>query len=318
MKQTMQALLAQRPLKPGARHNKTTSYALAAVTLAIGILGGTGAQARQEPKPAVRSVKAEAELAIDFAKIQSECVQVAGLQIDSRAQWKGCRLVRAGFVGTIGLQDFYYANYCLTKTGKQCAAQAQVLFSNRAYRPEAVARSFRVDSASTRYDAPLMIGSPDQNLLATTAYHKGSSHAELSYSVWSGSDWTRVDTQSWHQALPQQLPSGLLVRLSPKVQPDPTTLSMRLQLFQKGQRGTLNALRSDVQLTFAVEGTRMVVSTMTVTNTDTNTTVLPQTARSAVPSMKPLDATHVHLANSPNDQREIESLPVRQSATSIF
>lgn len=318
MKQTMQTLPAQRPLKPGVRHNKAASYALAAVTLATGILGGTGAQAHQEPKPAVQAVKTEAALAIDFAKIQSECVQVAGLEIGSQAQWKGCRLVRAGFVGTIGLQDFYYANYCLTKVGTRCAAQAQVLFSNRAYRPEAVARSFRVDPASTRYDAPLMIGSPDQNLLATTAYHKGSSQAELSYSVWSGADWTGVDTHAWHEALPQQLPSGLLVRLSPQVQPDPTTLSMRLPLFQKGQRGTLNALRSDVQLTFAVEGTRMVITTMTVTNTDTNTTVLPQTARGAVPSMKPLDATHVHLANLPNDQREIESLPVRQSTTSIY
>jgi hypothetical protein len=318
MKQTMQSLLTQRTQKTGVRHNKTASSVLAAVTLAIGIVGGTGAQAHQEPKPAVQAVKAEAALAIDFAKIQSECVQVAGLEIGSQAQWKGCRLVRAGFVGTIGLQDFYYANYCLTKVGTRCAAQAQVLFSNRAYRPEALARSFRIDPANTRYDAPLMIGSPDQNLLATTAYRKGSPQAELSYSVWSGTDWTGVDTHAWHQALPQQLPSGLLVRLSPQVQPDPTTLSMRLPLFQKGQRGTLNALRSDVQLTFAVEGTRMVVSTMTVTNTDTNTTVLPQTARSAVPSIKPLDAAHVHLANLPNDQREIESLPVRQSATSIL
>jgi hypothetical protein len=226
--------------------------------------------------------------------------------------------VRAVFVGTIGLQDFYYANYCLTKVGPRCAAQAQVLFSNRAYRPEAMARSFRVDPASTRYDAPLMIGSPDQNLLATTAHHKGSSQSELSYSVWSGADWTSVDTHAWHQALPQQLPSGLMVRLSPQVQPDPTTLSMRLPLFQMGQRGTLNALRSDVHLTFAVEGTRMGVSTMTVTKTDTSMTVLPQTARIAVPSMKPLDEAHVHVANLPNDQSEIESLPIRHSATSIF
>lgn len=318
MKQTMQTLLAQHPLKPGVRHNKVASSALAAVTLAIGILGGTGARADQEPKPAAQAVKAGAALAIEFAKIQSECVQVAGLEIGSHSKWKGCRLVRAGFVGTIGLQDFYYANYCLTKAGTRCAAHAQVLFSNRAYRPEALARSFRVDPASTRYDAPLMIGSPDQNLLATTAYHKGSSQAELSYSVWSGTDWTIVDTHAWHQALPQQLPSGLMVRLSPQVQPDPTTLSMRLPLFQMGQRGTWNAVRSDVQLTFAVEGTRMVVSNMTVTKTDTNTTVLPQTARSAVPSMKLLDGAHVHLANLPNDQREIESLPVRQSTTSIF
>jgi hypothetical protein len=318
MKQTMQALLAPRTLKPGVRYKKATSCALAAVTLATGILGGTGARAHQEPKPAAQAVKAEASLAIDFAKIQSECVQVAGLEIGSQAQWKGCRLVRAGFVGTIGLQDFYYANYCLTKVGTRCAAQAQVLFSNRAYRPEALARSFRVDPAGTRYDAPLMIGSPDQNLLATTAYHKGSSLAELNYSVWSGADWTGVDTHAWHQALPKQLPSGLMVRLSPHLQPDPTTLSMRLPLFQKGQRGTWNALHSDVQLAFAVEGTRMVVSTMTVEKTDTNSTVLPQTARSAVPSMKPLDGAHVNVASLPKDQRETESLPIRQSATSIF
>jgi hypothetical protein len=291
---------------------------MAAATFAIGILGGTGAQAHQELKPAAQTVKAEPALAIDFSKIQTECVQVAGLEIGSQAQWKGCRLVRAGFVGTIGLQDFYYANYCLTKVGSRCAGQAQVLFSNRAYRPEAMARSVRVDPASTRYDAPLMIGSPDQNLLATTAHHKGMPQAELNYAVWSGADWTKVDTASWHQALPQQLPSGLMVSLSPQVQPDPTTLSMRLPLFQKGERSAGRALRSDVQLTFAVEGTRMVISTMTVTNTDINTTVSPQTPRIAVPSMKPLDSTRVHVASLPKDKREIDSLANLQRATFIF
>jgi hypothetical protein len=319
MKQTLRALPEQRNPKAGVRHNKAAPRAIAAVSLLIGLFGGTGAQANQEPKPLTQAGTAQSALVIDFSKIQSECVQVPGLEVGNQAQWKGCRLVRAGFVGTIGLLDFYYANYCLTKVGKRCAAQAQVLFSNRAYRPEAVARSFRVDPAGTRYGDPLMIGSPEQNLLATTAHHTGKKPVELNYSVWSGAEWASVDTHSWQQELPQQLPSGTMVRLSPHMQPDPTTLTMRLPLFQKGQRGTSIGLRSDAELTFTVEGTRMVVSKMTVTNTDTNTTVLPQTARSAVHSIRLLDIARVQVASLPKDQREIDSLSnTRQRATSIF
>ena len=65
MKQTMQTLLAQHPLKPGVRHNKVASSVLAAVTLAIGILGGTGARAEQEPKPAAQTDKEEAAPTIE-------------------------------------------------------------------------------------------------------------------------------------------------------------------------------------------------------------------------------------------------------------
>jgi hypothetical protein len=272
------------------------------VTLIIGALGGTGAQAEQEAKPLTQAAKTEAGLGFDFAKIQSSCVQIAGLKVGSRVQWKGCRLERAGFFGTIGLLDFYFANYCLTGAGEACAAQAQVLFSNRAYRREAVAQSFRVDPAGTRYDDPLMIGSPDQNLLATNVHYKGKSQAELNYAVWSGAEWTRVDTQAWQQALPGQLPAGTMVRLSAQEQPDPTTLSMRLPLFQKGRSGSWSALHRDAELNFAVEGARMVVSTMTVTKPDTNATKLPQTARGAVPSMKALDVARVQVASLPIDQ----------------
>jgi hypothetical protein len=147
-----------------------------------------------------------------------------------------------------------------------------------------------------------MIGSPDQNLLATNVHYKGKSQAELNYAVWSGAEWTRVDTQAWQQALPGQLPVGTMVRLSAQVQPDPTTLSMRLPLFQKGRSGTWSALHRDAELNFAVEGTRMVVSTMTVTKPDTNATKLPQTARGAVPSMKALDVARVQVASLPIDQ----------------
>jgi hypothetical protein len=302
MKKSTPALPGQRIPKHGSRQHKATTCSAAAVALIIGLLGGTGAQAHQEAKPLTQPVKTESKLGIDFAKIQSECVQIAGLKVGSRVQWKGCRLERAGFFGTIGLLDFYFANYCLTSTGEGCAAQAQVLFSNRAYRPEAVAKSFRVDPAGTRYDDPLMIGSPDQNLLATNVHHKGKKQAELNYAVWSGTEWTGVDTVSWHQELPKQLPDGAMVRLSAHLQPDPTTLSMRLPLFQKGRSGTWVALHRDAELNFAVEGTRMVVSAMTVTKPDTSTTKLPQTARSAVPSMKPLDQARVQVVSLQIDQ----------------
>ncbi len=318
MKKPMPVLPKQRPTKPSVSQNKAASCTIAAVTLIIGILGGSGAQADEKPKNPTQTVMAGPALAVDFSKIQSECVQVAGLEIGNQAHWKGCRLMRAGFVGTIDLQDFYYANYCLTKVGKQCAAHAQLLFSNRAYRPEARLQSLRIDPAGTQYDAPLMIGSHEQSLLASTVYHKGQTQAELDYSVWLGVDWIRVDTKSWHQALPQQLPNGIMVRLSPHAQPDPKTMSMHLPLFQKGQHGTWIALRSDVQLTFTVEGTRLMASTMTVTNTDITTTVLPQTARSAVPSIKPLVKAHTHVSSRPKDQQKMESLSNREDTTPIF
>ena len=94
---------------------------------------------------------------VDFAPIQERCVQSGQIRFGAGERWSDCRLTRAGFVSTIGLLDFYYAQYCLidgAKNAKGCDKQAMVIFGNRAYRGEAYSVLQRIDPAGTQYEIP--------------------------------------------------------------------------------------------------------------------------------------------------------------------
>jgi hypothetical protein len=103
---------------------------------------------------------------VEFARVQEECVQSAEITFGPQGRWQSCTVTRTGFVATIGLQDFYYAHYCLGPTAAGCKRQAQVVFRNRAYRPEAFVEMVRIDPPGTRYDIPLLIGTDTEGALA--------------------------------------------------------------------------------------------------------------------------------------------------------
>lgn len=233
----------QRKAKRPVRIMRTMAARWMAAALLAPLLAGVSA-AKADDKPA----------AIEFANIQEQCVQTDAVKFGPGHKWKDCKLIRAGFVSTIGLLDFYYATYCLIKSGKSCDSQALMVFANRAYRKEATLQLHRVDAAGSRYDAPMTIGMGDQNVLTTAYYAPRSDKAQRAYFNWSNPGWKPVDTVSWRKDLQRQLPAGMTVRLGANELPDPVTMAMQLPLLHKGeQSGTV-----DVQ--FAIEGDRLQVA----------------------------------------------------------
>jgi hypothetical protein len=237
----------QRKARRPVRTMRIMAARWLAAALLSPLLAGVSA-AKADDKPA----------AIEFENIQDECVQTDAVKFGPGRKWSACKLTRAGFISTIGLLDFYYAEYCLIKSGKACDRQALMVFANRAYRKEATLQLHRVDAAGSRYDAPITIGMGDQNVLTTAYYAPRSDKAQRAYFNWSKPGWKPVDTVSWRNELQRQLPEGMTVRLGANELPDPVNMSLQLPLLHKGaQKG---ASGGTVEVQFAIEGDRLQVA----------------------------------------------------------
>jgi hypothetical protein len=221
---------------------------LAAALLAPLLAGASVVSAEEKPA------------AIEFAKIQDECVQTDAVKFGPGQKWSACKLTRAGFISTIGLLDFYYAEYCLVKSGKACDRQALMVFANRAYRKEATLQLHRVDAAGSRYDAPITIGLGEQNVLTTAYYAPKSDKAQRAYFNWSSPGWKPVDTVSWRKDLWRQLPEGMTARLRANELPDPATMTLQLPLLHQGKSDHMSAPAGNVAVQFAIEGDRLLVA----------------------------------------------------------
>ena len=174
---------------------------------------------------------------VEFARVQTECMQTRATSFGSQQPWHACKLVHSGFVATIGLQDFFYADYCLIRQGDVCARQAQVLFRNRAYRPEAFLDLARLDPPGTRYESPVLIGSETENVLATAVLLPGKSQKQRRYFRYAQERWIPIDGTAWLQQLQARLPSGLSVRVQPRdALPDPRTMMLSLPLYRGAAR----------------------------------------------------------------------------------
>ena len=193
----------------------------------------------------LEQVPANPEDQVEFARIQTECLQTSAIHYGPQSRWTDCRIGPSGFVATIGLQDFFYAEYCLIGKGDGCARQAQLLFRNRAYRPEAFADMVRIDPTGTRYESPLLIGSEKENVLATAALLPGKKHKQLRYFRYDQERWIAIDGKAWLQQLRARLPAGLRVRVQPQdALPDPRTMMLSLPLY----RGAARAGRVETSL----------------------------------------------------------------------
>lgn len=200
-----------------------------------------------------------AAAAIPFARIQETCVQTEALKFGPGERWTSCRLTRAGFVGTIGLLDYYYAAWCLVARGERCDRVALVVFANRAYREEATLQFHRVDPAGTRYEHAMMIGGESSHAIATSARApKGG--VERQYHAWTGSRWQAVDGAEWRAALAQELqaklPADLRAQLPGEALPDPERMAIAVPL----RRVRDGAPAGIAEVAVRVEGARLAVS----------------------------------------------------------
>jgi hypothetical protein len=205
----------------------------------------------------------------EFSEVQKNCVRSRFTPFGKAERWKSCRLEHTGFVGTIavpgaGLQDFYYANYCLIRSGHRCDQQALLIFSNRAYRSEAVLRLARLDPAGTRYKVPLMIGTEMESALAITVQAPGGTAPMPQYFGWRNSRWVGIEPGDWAKQLAVKLPEGLAARIPAGAMPDPESLEMRLPLYRVGSEPCCGSLSANVH--FAIEGGALAISSVAVAN----------------------------------------------------
>lgn len=202
----------------------------------------------------------------EFSSVQNACVRTIVTAFGQGGTWRSCRLESAGFVGTMavpgsGLQDFYYASYCLVRSGQRCDRQALLVFSNRAYRPEAVLRLARLDPAGTRYTAPLLIGTAKESALALTIQPPGSAAQQRQYFGWRGSRWVGIEPDAWRARLGEWLPKGTFARVPDGTMPDPETLELRVPVYRADAAVCCDKAGS-AEVRFAIEEGHLAIASV--------------------------------------------------------
>jgi hypothetical protein len=129
--------------------------------------------------------------------------------------------------------DLYQAQYCFSKNASNnadhCDQRAMVIFSNRAYTPDAKALVVRIDEDATEYDDPMVVASDDESIMSISA-HNSAGILVKSYYLWRTDHWVAMDAQGWLSGLTAHLPNGTSVRRV--ALPDLETMSAQVSLFR--------------------------------------------------------------------------------------
>lgn len=190
---------------------------------------------------------------VPFDGIQSECVtKIHGVSIN-------CRVSKAGWYSTIGLNDLYQAQYCHEPDGQGCAQRSLHLFANRAYTPVARRLFSRVDPGDTAYDPPQVFLTPQGEVLRLGVRHAGGA-AQPTFYLWRDDTWHPIETRFWRRDLARRLPHGLV--LAEDVEPDFETLGLDAELWRKSPAGLSAA--GHAKLRFGFEGTRLVLKSVRI------------------------------------------------------
>ncbi len=223
-------------MKPSPSSRRSGILALA---LFAAFSGAAQAQDRdpsaRDPETGLMVIERPAGDVVEFGRIQDQCVQAGPARFGKGMKWAACRLDSARFVSTIGLLDFYAAQYCLVGSSGRCERSALMVFANRAYRPEATLVLHRVDPAGTRYDLPVVTGNDADNLMGVTVRSPGSKVAERSYFYWKDAGWRAVAPEAWKVEALRLLPAGS--RIDGTLVPTVENLSAKATIRRPGLPG---------------------------------------------------------------------------------
>lgn len=207
---------------------------------------------------AAAPVTALADL-VPFDGIHSECVTKV------REVSANCRVSKAGWYSTIGLNDLYHAQYCHEPTGQGCAQRSLHLFANRAYTPVARRIFSRVDPGDTVYDKPQVFLTSQGEVLRLGVRPAGGA-SQPTYYLWRDETWHPIETRFWRRDLARRLPTGLV--LAEDAEPDFETLELDAKLWRKSSGGMSAAGHAEVR--FGLEGARL---------TPKSVRIVPETTR---------------------------------------
>ena len=164
-----------------------------------------------------------------FEGVQQECAQVGDITFGPGGRWASCNVTRGRWIATLNFMDLYQAQYCLGKNEEACDQRALVIFSNRAYTPDAKALLVRIDEGAMEYDDPLVVISGDESVMSISA-HSPAGVVAKSYYLWRIDHWVAMDAQGWLHGLYAHLPKGASVRQA--AWPDLETMSAQVSLFR--------------------------------------------------------------------------------------
>ena len=167
-----------------------------------------------------------------FEGVQQECAQVGDITFGNGGRWSSCRVTRGRWVATLDFMDIYQAQYCLAKKNVQsCDQRALVIFSNRAYTPDAKVLLVRIDDGATSYDDPMVVASDDESIMSISVRNP-ENVVEQRYYLWRADRWVAINAQDWLRGLPAYLPDGAMARDT--AWPDLETMSAKVNLFKAG------------------------------------------------------------------------------------
>jgi hypothetical protein len=171
--------------------------------------------------------------ALEFDRVHNECLQVQGLEFGPGREWAHCSLEHVAFVVTVGLNDFYATRYCLGNKPGVCERRAQVLFANRAYRPEATVAHVDTTDGQNEFLDPVAVMSPDDSQLLVLSL-RSQGKVERRYYTWQARRWVPIDAGKWIADYARQLPAGQRVVRADA--PVPVTLVSTVTISGPGQK----------------------------------------------------------------------------------
>jgi hypothetical protein len=170
-----------------------------------------------------------------FEKVQKQCVDVGEIRVGESGRWAECSVTKARWFATNDYLDLYQVQYCLGKDSVGCDERALLVFSNRAYTPEARLLLSRIDSGATEYDDPVAVVNDHGRFMMLSARSPGAP-AEKSYYLWRKDRWLALDARSWVRDLTKRLPKGATLKTA-DVWPDIETMSAQATVYRQGDAG---------------------------------------------------------------------------------
>jgi hypothetical protein len=171
-----------------------------------------------------------------FEGLQSKCVNVPSLAMPGDKHSPQCRVTRGRWFVTLDFLDQYQVQYCYGTEGQGCASRALLLFSNRAYTPDARLLVHSAGPGDTRYDDPLVVSTGRMHLMELVA--RSSSGVGKSYFVWRSPRWVALDSHAWLREVAARLPRGSSVEGEPGVDLD--TMTSRVLVSGREGRKSMN------------------------------------------------------------------------------
>lgn len=181
---------------------------------------------------------------VKFEGVQERCVQVGKIKFGANAKWSDCSVTKGRWFATLDIPDQYQVQYCLGKGDGKCDQRALLVFSNRAYTPNATMILQRIDPGTAEYDDPLVVETKYGDILTLSARFPDGS-ASKSYYRWKSGRWIPVDARGWLQDLAKQLPKGQTIKAG--AWPDADSMSAQATLLSAGGSGASDKV-ADVEL----------------------------------------------------------------------